>query len=82
MGEGLFLQITVWVGADPYEKDELPSTGQLKLSLAQLKERDLLVYHFLQTDGIPRAYVIAGGYGEHSWEVDHQFVEWALLDSL
>jgi acetoin utilization deacetylase AcuC-like enzyme len=72
----------VLAGADPYEKDELPSTGQLKLSLAQLKERDLLVYHFLQTDGIPRAYVIAGGYGEHSWEVDHQFVEWALLDSL
>ena len=72
----------VLAGADPYEKDELPSTGQLKLSLAQLKERDLLVYHFLQTDGIPRAYVIAGGYGEHSWEVDHQFVEWALLDNL
>jgi acetoin utilization deacetylase AcuC-like enzyme len=72
----------VLAGSDPYEKDELPSTGELKLSLAQLKERDLLVYHFLKAQRIPRAYVTAGGYGAHSWEVDWQFVEWALLDNL
>ena len=72
----------VLAGSDPYEKDELPSTGELKLSLAQLNERDLLVYHFLKAQGIPRAYVTAGGYGEHSWEVDWQFIEWALLDNL
>ena len=72
----------VLAGTDPYEKDELPSTGELKLSLAQLKERDLLVYHFLKARRIPRAYVTAGGYGVHSWEVDWQFVEWALLDNL
>ena len=71
----------VLAGSDPYEKDELPSNAQLKLSLAQLKERDLSVYHFLKTKGIPRAYVTAGGYGEHVWEADYQFVEWALLDS-
>jgi acetoin utilization deacetylase AcuC-like enzyme len=71
----------VLAGSDPYEKDELPSTEPLKLSLAQLKERDLLVYHFLKAKGIPRAYVTAGGYGEHAWEVDYQFVEWALLNS-
>jgi acetoin utilization deacetylase AcuC-like enzyme len=71
----------VLAGSDPYEKDELPSAGLLKLSLAQLKVRDRLVYHFLKARGIPRAYVTAGGYGEHSWEVDYQFVEWALLDN-
>jgi acetoin utilization deacetylase AcuC-like enzyme len=72
----------VLAGSDPYEKDELPSTAQLKLSLAQLKERDLLAYQFLKARGIPRAYVTAGGYGEHAWEVDWQFVQWALLDNL
>ena len=72
----------VLAGSDPYEKDELPSTAELKLSLRQLKDRDHLVYHFLKALRIPRAYVTAGGYGEHSWEVDYQFVEWALLDNL
>ena len=72
----------VLAGSDPYEKDELPSTSQLKLSLAQLKERDLLAYHFLKAKGVPRAYVTAGGYGEYAWEVDYQFVEWALRDNL
>jgi len=69
-------------GADPYDKDELPSTGDLKLSLAQLKERDLLTYNFLKERDIPRAYLMAGGYGESSWEVYAQFLEWALLDAL
>jgi len=72
----------VLAGSDPYEKDELPSTAELKLSLRQLNDRDHLVYHFLKALRIPRAYVTAGGYGEHSWEVDFQFVEWALLDNL
>jgi acetoin utilization deacetylase AcuC-like enzyme len=71
----------VLAGSDPYEKDELPSTSQLRLSLAQLKERDILVYHFLKAKGIPRAYVTAGGYGEHAWEVDYQFIEWVLMEN-
>ena len=69
-------------GSDPYEKDELPSTSDLRLSLAQLKERDRLVYGFLKARRIPGAFVMAGGYGEHSWKVYAQFLEWALLDSL
>jgi acetoin utilization deacetylase AcuC-like enzyme len=81
-GIGLLDMAIVLAGSDPYEKDELPSTGDLKLSLKQLKERDLLVYHYLKDKGIPRAYVTAGGYGEHSWEVDFQFIEWAMLDNL
>jgi hypothetical protein len=54
----------------------------LKLSLEQLQERDLLVYNFLKNKTIPSAYLMAGGYGEGSWEVYAQFLEWALLDNL
>jgi acetoin utilization deacetylase AcuC-like enzyme len=69
-------------GSDPYEKDELPSTSDLRLSLGQLKERDCLVYGFLKARRIPAAFVMAGGYGENSWKVYAQFLEWALLDAL
>ena len=69
-------------GADPFELDELPSTQDLKLTLAQLMERDRLVYLSLKERGIPAAFVMAGGYGENSWKVDAQFLEWALLDVL
>ncbi len=34
-------------GADPYEKDELPSSSLIRLSKQQLLERDLMVYRFL-----------------------------------
>ena len=69
-------------GSDPYHKDELPSTSDLKLTLAQLMERDLLTYNFLKERDIPRAYLMAGGYGEGCWEVYAQFLEWALMDNL
>lgn len=69
-------------GVDPYEKDELPSADGLKLSLEQLKERDMLVYNFLKERHVPRAYLMAGGYGKHSWEVYTQFLERVLLDRL
>ena len=69
-------------GVDPFEKDELPSTGDLKLSLDQMMQRDLLVYEFLQERRIPQAYLMAGGYGESSWQVYAQFLEWALSDKL
>jgi acetoin utilization deacetylase AcuC-like enzyme len=69
-------------GVDPFEKDELPSTGDLRLSLAQMMQRDLLVYGFLKERKIPGAYLMAGGYGESSWQVYAQFLEWALLDNL
>lgn len=65
-------------GSDPYEKDELPSSGLLKLSKSQMLERDKLVYHFLKSKNIPQAYVMAGGYGEHAWEVYHEFISWLL----
>lgn len=72
----------VVAGVDPFEKDELPSTADLRLSLEQLLQRDQLVYNFLKTRGIPAAFLMAGGYGENSWRVYAQFLEWALLDRL
>jgi acetoin utilization deacetylase AcuC-like enzyme len=69
-------------GADPYEHDELPSAGLLRLSKAQMMQRDTLIYSFLKSRGIPAAYLMSGGYGERIWEVYYQFVSWALLDRL
>ena len=61
-------------GADPYEKDELPSTAKLKLSLDQMLDRDRLIYRFLQKLVIPSAYFMAGGYGDEVWEVYARFL--------
>jgi acetoin utilization deacetylase AcuC-like enzyme len=65
-------------GADPYEKDELPSTSKLNLNLEQLMARDQLVYTFLKEKSIPAAFLMAGGYGEEVWKVSTQFLTWVL----
>jgi acetoin utilization deacetylase AcuC-like enzyme len=65
-------------GADPYEHDELPSTGVLKLSLDQMLARDQMVYRYLAEREIPSAFLMAGGYGEQVWKVYAQFLIWAL----
>ena len=67
-------------GADPYEKDELPSTAGLRLTLDQMLERDQLVYTFLHERKMPAAFVMAGGYGDHVWQVYAQFLTWALRE--
>lgn len=69
-------------GSDPYQEDELPSTSDLKLSLEQLAQRDLLVYNYLSERDIPRSYLMAGGYGENCWKVYAQFLVPSLLDNL
>jgi len=61
-------------GVDPYEKDELPSADLLRLTKEALFERDMLVYNFLQDRHIPTAWITAGGYGVHSWEIYVQFL--------
>jgi acetoin utilization deacetylase AcuC-like enzyme len=66
-------------GADPYEFDELPSTAGLRLNLQQLLARDQMIYEFLREREIPKAYLMAGGYGGRTWEVYTQFLEWALV---
>lgn len=68
-------------GADPYVHDELPSTRELRLTLGQMMERDLLVYRFLEHRHVPMAYLMAGGYGERAWEVYSQFLEHVLLET-
>ncbi len=72
----------VLAGADPYEKDELPSTQLLRLTLAQMNERDRLIWRFLTDRGIPRAYLTSGGYGEHAWEVYPPLLKAALREEL
>jgi acetoin utilization deacetylase AcuC-like enzyme len=69
-------------GVDPYEGDALPSTKDLNLSLAQLLQRDQCIYRFLKQRNIPKAYLMAGGYGPNAWRAYAQFLEWALLDHL
>lgn len=69
-------------GVDPYEKDELTSTRELRLSGGQLFDRDRLVYRFLHDRGIPHAGLMAGGYGDSAWEIYSCFLTWALLDRL
>ncbi len=63
-------------GADPYEHDELPSTQPLKLKLEQLFERDIAIFDFLTGLNIPRAYLMAGGYGARAWEPYPPFLEY------
>lgn len=46
-------------GADPYERDVL---GALRLSMADLRERDELVLGACARRGVPAATVLAGGY--------------------
>lgn len=72
--------VLVLAGADPYEFDELDSTSELKLSLGQLLARDQLIDGFLQQRGIPRAYLMAGGYGPQTWRVHTQFLKWVYRE--
>lgn len=67
-------------GADPYEHDELPSTGDLRLSLDALLERDRAVYRFLAERDLPQAWVMSGGYGRRAWEPFAQFIRWVLAE--
>ena len=62
-------------GADPYEKDLLPSTAQLKLSREELLERDLLTYRFFASRNIPQCWLMAGGYGPDSYRIYLQFLQ-------
>jgi acetoin utilization deacetylase AcuC-like enzyme len=64
----------VVAGADPYEKDQLPSSSRLKLTKEQMLERDLIVHDFLKDRNIAQLWLLAGGYGPYSWEIYHQFL--------
>ena len=70
----------IQLGADPYEKDGLPSTALMKLTLDQMNERNAMIYRFIEDRKIPAVYIMSGGYGEHSWEPYPDFLIRALLD--
>ena len=70
----------VLAGADPYEKDGLPSTQLLRLTAAQLLERDVAIYERLKSLGVPQAWLMAGGYGDDAWEPYPPFLAYALRD--
>ncbi|MDR1180284.1 MAG: hypothetical protein LBK44_07240, partial [Spirochaetales bacterium] len=69
-------------GVDPYEKDELASTKPLQLTKEMLLERDMMVYEFLRERNIPTAWITAGGYGQHSWEVYTNFLSRVIPERL
>ena len=62
-------------GSDPYEKDVLPGTRFLKLSLEQLAQRDSFVIDTATKLAIPLVMVFAGGYGPYVWEVHYNAVK-------
>ncbi|MDR2841931.1 MAG: hypothetical protein LBV52_01880 [Spirochaetaceae bacterium] len=68
-------------GADPYEHDGLKSSSLLRLTLDNCLERDMLIYDFLQSQKIPSAWILAGGYGERAWEVPANFLKTAGLNT-
>lgn len=68
----------VLAGADPYERDQLESARLLQMTREQMFERDQAVYQFLADLQVPAAFLTAGNYGYHSWEVFSQFLEWVL----
>ncbi len=65
-------------GADPYEHDELQSSTFINLTLEQMFDRDKMIYDFFESRKIPQSFVMAGGYGQRSWEVYFQFLKYAL----
>lgn len=66
-------------GSDPYEKDVLPGTRFMNLSLDTLRKRDQIVIDYFAEEGVPLAMVFAGGYGPDVWEVHYNAVR-HLLD--
>ncbi len=63
-------------GADPYEFDELPSASFINLTKEQMMGRDKFLYQFFKSRNIPQSYVMAGGYGQKSWEIYLQFLKY------
>jgi acetoin utilization deacetylase AcuC-like enzyme len=68
-------------GADPYEKDVLPSSSFLNLTKEQLLLRDKMLYEFFTSRKIPQSFVMAGGYGDHAWEIYFQFLKFVWENS-
>lgn len=68
-------------GSDPYEKDVLPGTRFIKLSLETMWKRDKWVIDTIADREIPLAMVFSGGYGPDVWEVHYGAVKQLLIRS-
>jgi acetoin utilization deacetylase AcuC-like enzyme len=68
--------IFVVSGSDPYEHDALPSSGEINLTLDEIKQRDILVYEFLNKQKCQLLYLISGGYGERAHEPYIEFFKY------
>jgi len=66
--------VYILAGTDPYEKDNLASSGGINLKLEQLLERDLMVYEKFKKKETPQAWVLSGGYGPDSSEPTINFL--------
>lgn len=69
-------------GSDPYEKDKLPGTAGLCLTLEQLFARDTFLYDFFAQRSVPQAFLMSGGYGPECWEVPARFIRHVLLHKI
>ncbi|MEC7276114.1 MAG: hypothetical protein VXV96_07325 [Bdellovibrionota bacterium] len=64
--------IVVVAGADPYEKDALLSSQDLRLTRKQLLARDQMIYEF--NGQVPQLWLMAGGYGDQAHSIYSQFL--------
>jgi histone deacetylase 11 len=62
-------------GSDPFVDDSL---ARLRLTRADLAERDLLVVTLARDRGIPVAMVLSGGYSAESWRIHADAIEGIL----
>lgn len=69
-------------GADPYERDQLPSAEPLQMTKEQLYQRDAYLYRWTRRLGAATLFVMAGNYGYHSWEIYSQFLEAQISGAL
>lgn len=67
--------VVVVDGSDPYERDGLPSTQLIRMSREAMLERDTVLYRWIRERALPSVWVMAGNYGDHSWEIYTQFLE-------
>jgi len=59
-------QLVIYLaGADPFEDDKL---GKLKLTKAELKHRDEIVFEFCRARRVPIAIAMAGGYARNIYD--------------
>jgi histone deacetylase 11 len=59
-------------GSDPFVDDPL---ADLRLTMADLAERDLLVVSMVRERAIPVAMVLSGGYSPESWRIHTESIE-------